>query len=394
MNAPPPAALQFGAGSVGRGFLAQLFFESGWNTVFVDTDAQLVENLNSTHSYQLEIVGPQARVLNIAGVSALLPAQHTQITEVIANAVIACTAVGAGALQAIAPVLAEGILLRMQRQMPPLNILICENLPNAHEILHDAVQSHLPEHARSSLGNAAAFVRTAVTRMTPVHTEGMRNLNPSLIRTEAYSMLPVDAEALLQPVPAMQGMQPAAPFEAYAARKLYAHNGAHAALGYLGCLHGFTLGWQALENQALHRTVEEFLEEAGAALCVEYALKPADMQEYTRDLLKRFCNRELADTCARLARDPLRKLAPNDRLTGALMLCRRHGRDTRAIEESIAAAFCCRLPGDEGWEQLQQIIYSQGLAGALQQICKLPAHEAPGIRILQAIQRLQAGGGQ
>ena len=34
--------VQFGAGAIGRGFLGQLYSDSGWETVFVDIAAEVV----------------------------------------------------------------------------------------------------------------------------------------------------------------------------------------------------------------------------------------------------------------------------------------------------------------------------------------------------------------
>ncbi len=39
-------AVQFGAGNIGRGFMGQLLFESGYKTVFVEAKNELVEQLN------------------------------------------------------------------------------------------------------------------------------------------------------------------------------------------------------------------------------------------------------------------------------------------------------------------------------------------------------------
>ncbi len=52
-----PTAVVFGAGSVGRGFLGQLFTESGYEVVFVDVDAPLVAALTERRAYTLRLSG-------------------------------------------------------------------------------------------------------------------------------------------------------------------------------------------------------------------------------------------------------------------------------------------------------------------------------------------------
>jgi len=58
-------AVQFGAGNIGRGFLGQLFNQSGYETVFVELKRDIIACLNRDHSYQLRIVGRDSRELTI-----------------------------------------------------------------------------------------------------------------------------------------------------------------------------------------------------------------------------------------------------------------------------------------------------------------------------------------
>ena len=46
----------FGAGNVGRGFLGQLFSESGYELVFVDIDQPLITALNARRGYSIRLV--------------------------------------------------------------------------------------------------------------------------------------------------------------------------------------------------------------------------------------------------------------------------------------------------------------------------------------------------
>src|SRR5437773_6878824 len=62
------SAVQFGAGNIGRGFLAQLFTESGLEVVFIDVAAPLVDALNARGSYPLHIVGDAPETLTIRNV--------------------------------------------------------------------------------------------------------------------------------------------------------------------------------------------------------------------------------------------------------------------------------------------------------------------------------------
>ena len=49
-------AVMFGAGNVGRGFLGQLFSESGYRVVFVDIDGPLIARMRLQGHYTIRLV--------------------------------------------------------------------------------------------------------------------------------------------------------------------------------------------------------------------------------------------------------------------------------------------------------------------------------------------------
>ena len=53
-------AVHFGAGNIGRGFVGLLLHEAGYEVVFSDVAAALVEQLQEADSYQVRTVGQHA----------------------------------------------------------------------------------------------------------------------------------------------------------------------------------------------------------------------------------------------------------------------------------------------------------------------------------------------
>ena len=49
-------AVVYGGGNIGRGFLGQLLYESGYETVFIDVNQELIDKLNTDRSYPIKIV--------------------------------------------------------------------------------------------------------------------------------------------------------------------------------------------------------------------------------------------------------------------------------------------------------------------------------------------------
>ncbi|MGQ9502252.1 MAG: mannitol dehydrogenase, partial [Anaerolineae bacterium] len=243
-------AVIFGAGSVGRGFLGQLFSESGYQVVFIDVDQALVEALNQRGSYTLRLAGASGvEDLSIGPVRAVDARQMNQVAEEVANAAIMATAVGARALPAIAVPIATGLARRWSAGIStPQNVILAENLHDAPDVLRSYVADGLPEDLKPLLRERIGFVASVIARMSPVPTPEQRATDPTLIVAEPYKVLPVDRDAFVGPLPEVVGMYAVSPFVAYTDRKLYIHNAGHAMLGYLGYRLGYTYGYEALRH--------------------------------------------------------------------------------------------------------------------------------------------------
>jgi len=383
-------AVMFGAGNVGRGFLGQLFAESGYRVVFVDIDEPLVRALATDGRYTLRLVDNECqRDLTIGPVTALLVADTDAVADALAEASIAATAVGARALPHIAPTLAKGIARRQERGVEePLNIIVCENLKDAAAILRGLVIEHLDEAQQAYLDEHVGFVNTVIGRMVPELPAALRAESPSLIIAEPYQELPVDARGFVGPVPQIVGMEAHDGFALYTARKLYLHNAGHAILGYLGYQRGYVYGYEALADPAVRRVLEGALSESTQGIAACYSADPAWLKAHVDDLLRRFDNRALADPVVRLARDPLRKLAPEDRLVGAARLAEQAGVQPLNLAWGIAAALAYDEPSDPMAVRLSERITEEGVAAVMEEITGIRASEPLGEMVLARYNRL------
>ena len=50
------SAVHFGAGNIGRGFIGQLFAQSGYAVTFIEVNASVVAQLNRDHAYPINVV--------------------------------------------------------------------------------------------------------------------------------------------------------------------------------------------------------------------------------------------------------------------------------------------------------------------------------------------------
>lgn len=382
------SVLIFGAGSVGRGFLGDLCTASGFLCWFVDTDYDLVSQLENARQYALKIVCGEISERVISPVRAIHAADTESIASIIETVDLIFTAAGGSALQHLAVPLASGLTRRMQANKSPINILVCENLPHAERVLKNHTEQLISEEYADSFSANTGFVRTVIGRMTPVVPNAQNNSDRLTIFTEDYAILPVDAETLVAPLPHITGIQPEQNFDSIIAQKLYLHNCAHAMLAYMGSLVQIDTIAEVVQISAIREIVVQAMTDVIAALSVEYLLKHEMLINYRDSLMTRFACSALGDTCKRVGRDPIRKLQPNDRLVGAARLVEKHGISCKALSFGIAAALQYLDPGDESSIELQKRIKDEGILDMLWDICGISSKEPLGLLVLESMKHL------
>ena len=385
-------AVIFGAGNIGRGFIGQLFSESGYAVTFVDIDRPLIDALNAHHRYTVRLVdNDMARDVRVGPVNALHAEQKGAIAEAVARAELMATAVGARALPLVAPRIADGEQQRMAAgPQVPLNCIVCENLKGAAGILRGMVQEHLSAAGQACLDARVGFVDTVIGRMVPPPSSEMRARDPTLIAVEPYKELPVDRSGFVGPVPHIEAMEACDHFPVYTARKLYIHNCGHAVLAYLGYLKGYAYGHEALADPEIDACLRQAWQESIAGQVAHYGVPAGWLGAHAGELRRRFANRALGDTIFRLGRDPLRKLDPADRLVAPARLAEAAGVTPYALAQAIAAALRFDPPEDPIAAALQERLAHEGIDAVLAGVCQIRPHEPLAALIRQGYAAMRA----
>ena len=323
-------AVMYGGGNIGRGFIGALLSQSGYKVTFIDVAEPVIKALQEKGKYPIRIVSTEGYedvwVENVTAANGNLP----EAVEAIANCDIMATAVGARILKFIVPNIVAGLRKRWEMGKGALNIIICENLNDANKILEGMLKEQLTEEECKKFDETVGLVEASIGRMVPVQTEEMKDGEPMRVCVEKYGFLPVDKTAFKGEVPEIKNMVPYAPFDFYIKRKLYVHNMGHATCAYLGDLLGLEYIYQSIAIPEVRVLVQNAMLESAAILHKHYGADLTALQAHITDLLYRFTNAALGDTCQRVGGDPARKLSPADRLIGSSLL---------AIEEGITPAY-------------------------------------------------------
>jgi mannitol-1-phosphate 5-dehydrogenase len=295
------------------------------------------------------------------------------------------TAVGARNLPRVASLIAEGMRQRADFGVKkPINLIICENLPRASNVFKKYLLREIESEYRDYLDSHLGLVEAVVSRMVPVIPLEIRKKNPTFIMVEEYSILPVDKKGFKEKIPKIKGMVPYENLHPYEEQKLFIHNAGHAICAYLGYLKGYKYIYQAIEDNQIHKIVRAALEESGKALIKKHGFTPAEEKSHIEDLIERFANRALGDTIARVGRDPIRKLGPDERLIGSAKLALQYGTIPENISKGIAAALLFDRKDDEEARKLSQMRKKEGINAVLEKICRIDPEEPLGRLIKKA----------
>lgn len=363
-------AVMYGAGNIGRGFIGQLFSQSGYEVVFIDINTQLVNKINEYGRYPIRFASPAGNYeIIIENVRAVNGMDVDSVASEISSADIMATAVGVNILPRIAQPLARGLSLRWNnKNMEPLNIIICENMLDANHYLKALIADNLSADDKKYLEHLTGFVEASIGRMVPVVTPELLEGNALRVCVEEYGELPVDKEGFKGEIPFIKDMLPFSPFGYYIQRKLFIHNMGHAIAAYLGFMKGYKYIWESVEDRNIKNIVRGAMMESAQALSKEHGIGLKIIQEHVDDLLNRFGNRQLGDTIERVGKDLKRKLSPGDRLVGALNLCRKNGEDTINICTGIAAAMHFEEPSSC---MIKEMIDNYGIQEVLGKVCNI-----------------------
>jgi len=378
-------AVHFGAGNIGRGFVGLLLHEGGYELVFSDVAAPLVDAINAASEYTVHAVGDGGGDTVVTGFRAVNSATHPdEVIEEIAGANVVTTAVGPTVLRFVAPLVLSGLALR-DPSSPPLQIMACENAINATDILRDEIKAQAGD-AWDAIAGRAVFANTAVDRIVPAQPPG-EGID---VEVEPFYEWAIERPPFGDDPPSIPGAHFVDDLAPYIERKLFTVNTGHATTAYFGAQAGIDKISDALADPAIAAKVEATLEETSALLVAKHGLPEAELAQYRATILNRFRNPALPDTVGRVGRQPLRKLSRHERFVGPAAEAAEAGLPTDALVAAMGAALAFEDAEDPQSVELQQLLRDNPAADVVAAVTGLePEHPLFG-RVQEIVTARQA----
>jgi mannitol-1-phosphate 5-dehydrogenase len=378
-----------GPGRIGCGYLTPLFQSAGWEVVLASPDEVITERIRASRRYAVRVTAPPKWGSNgngsdpRAGAASFLvktpPAVTvgtTEFVDAVGGADLVCTSVGVERVPSLAHPLA--LALTARRDGDPIDVWTVENgdcAPVLERRIRELVGVTRLTLALVGFGGAIADV--AVARGSWRTTDR----SPEFVG-DAFRTLCVDRRRLLNGVPDLPLVRGTQAFVGHLHEKLYVFNAGHAICAYLGWLRRHETIAEAAADPLLRPLIAGSMLEARRALLAARPAIRGDLHERVAEALARFGDHELADPIVRVAREPMRKLGPGDRLLGPAELIRlRTGKVPQYFALAIAAALLYRNVDDEQSRRIAGEIERFGVMAVLESVCGL----APNDPFAQAI---------
>ncbi|KAF8217034.1 mannitol dehydrogenase domain-containing protein [Mycena galopus ATCC 62051] len=370
-----PRAIHFGAGNIGRGFIAPLLSKSGYHVVFTDVDKELIDTINEERAYGVHILDSndssdgEKEVQEIIHVKGVLSTTNDLIREMEHPKLkLITTAVGLPILDKIAPTIAKGIKARRVAGGGTINIIACENAIGATAQLAEKVRAHLDGDDAAWAEQHVGFANCSVDRIVPPFSPEEHDAESTLdVGVEEFFEWVAEGPSLkggkagVLDVP-IDGMILTDNLAAYNERKLFTLNAGHAIAAYLGYLKGLHTVDESIADPDIAAVVRGALHaESGAALCRKHKFDETEHAAYIEKIIVRFQNAAVKDDVVRVGRQPLRKLGRGDRLVGPARMCGEYDIPVRHLATGIAAALLYENKEDEQSVEMRKAIAEKGL---------------------------------
>ena len=379
-------AIMIGAGNIGRGFIGALLERSGWHVTFADVVESLISEINARKSYVVHVQDREKSEQTVANISGISSAGQELVDAIAGDCALITTAVGLRILPIVAKPIAAGIRARKaagNKQL--LNVVACENAVRGTSQLRDAVYANLSEEELAYAKEYVGFADCAVDRIVPKASFE----NPLDVAVEQYSEWDVEKGGWKGELPEIQGLTFVDDLSAYIERKLFTLNSGHAICAYLGTLKGYRTIVESIADPAIGNIVYKAMCESGEGLIRKHGFDPAAHRAYIDRIFARFQNPYLADETARVAREPLRKLAPTDRLIKPLVTAYGYGLNVDHLVYGAAAALRFDCPEDPQSVELQAKIKAEGVEKALEAYTGLKPEDVLFGKILEVYRSLE-----
>lgn len=365
-----------GAGKIGRGFVADIFHDAGYELIFADSDKDLVGALNKRGRYTLyNIADPDEQEKKIISGFSAMETGDAILADTIQAAGLAAVSVFRDSFADVARMIGSVIQKKnREKDATALDIIVLANISRPQTLLREAIYDLLTEEEKEYADEHLGIAGTIVQRIAVKPSAEMLEEDSLAILTDGYKYLPVE-DSFRGNRPESANLVFCENLDIREMRKLYTYNMAHVAAAYYGFSKGFRHISDAMNDPDIEALVRGALDEICRAFSREYGetdgFGEADMSAHADAVIRKFKNPLLKDTPERVGANPVRKLQRTDRLIGAALMARRNGIYPYFLTKAAAYGYLYADENDQESLRIRRQIASEGIEAAIREVSGL-----------------------
>lgn len=359
-------AVHFGAGNIGRGFIGEVLYKNGVEVVFVDINKEVIDALNERQAYEIELAAPESERIAVANVRGVNNQTDPElVAKEIVDADIITTAIGPNILPFIAPLIADGLKLRLaEKNHAPIDVIACENMIGGSEILKGYVAKDLTADEMAKLDEFVGYPNAAVDRIIP----GQSHEDPLFVSVEPFSEWVVDASQMKNVNLKLDGVHYEESLVPFIERKLLSVNTGHATVAYASKLLGHETIDEGISDEKVLNQLKGVLNETGRLLITKWGFDETEHQKYQDTVVERFQNPYISDDVVRVGRTPIRKLGYNERFMLPIRELVERGLGYTNLVDTVGMIFHYDDPADEESVRLQKMLKEKTVTDVIQEV--------------------------
>lgn len=337
--------LIYGAGAIGRGYLAPVFNRLGYKIYFVDIDQRLVDDLKTRNFYKTAFSEQgMYEIVEVRHSGAFLLGEEDNILDSV-DIVFSC--VGPSNFQGFVNKLGDvPSIISFENEIESVEQMkTLSNNPHCYFGIPDVIAS-----------NTVPPELLEIDPLCLVSEKGDLAIEEG--NFDMPRQIPVyDKEAMKK----------------YWHCKFYLHNTPHATIAFLGKLMGIRYIHEAIKIPIIEYCADSIMESTKKAMLAKDMADMKFMNFYISKEMARFKDDLLFDPISRVGREPLRKLRAHDRLIKSAKMLHETGQDISAVCLTIKAAIFDALKNQKkNAEHLSRSFMEKSI---LKKVCELDEKE-------------------
>ena len=309
-------AIHFGAGNIGRGFIAPILQENNYEVVFVDVNKELIEQINLFQGYKVSSISLNSSSdIFVKNISGLILDDKELVYEKLAQADLITTSVGPRFVKDI-----FNLISRTKTEKTQTFI--------AFENMYRASSTNSIDSSLSKL----ILIDAVVDKIVPP-----QNTTSLDVTVEKYGSIVLDENKNIKPLNESKIVS-YRNYEHEFYKKLWLLNGLHLQLAYFGLSRNIKYIHEILNNQE----GLEFAKKSINSLSKAYSLfsnSTEDLKDFKQTILDRFLLPEIKDEVFRIARNPEIKFSKDERFERPLRLLILANEEVETFKEVLNIIF-------------------------------------------------------